>query len=301
MDAPTFPERWKVSAPELIAETFSSRIWKVVRADGAPAIVKALKPFDDVEDELRGEHFLAWRRGEGAVQLLGSDGHCMLLEYAGDRMLSQVLAEQGDNAATAIAAEVMANLFSPSDHPAPPDLQPLRVRFSSLFKKAKIDRDAGEKSLYVEAAATAERLLADPVDVLPLHGDLHHDNIMQGPRGWLAIDPKGVLGDPGFDAANMFYNPLDRDDLCSDPRRIATWLRSSPERSAKRRQPSWIMPSPMAACRRRGTMRTATRSRKAANCPLPQRSGRCGSAPDGDLVGQRISALGAAPMRCSKP
>ncbi|TIU19762.1 MAG: 3'-kinase, partial [Mesorhizobium sp.] len=44
MDAPTFPERWKVSAPEPIAETFSSRIWKVVRADGAPAIVKALKP-----------------------------------------------------------------------------------------------------------------------------------------------------------------------------------------------------------------------------------------------------------------
>jgi streptomycin 6-kinase len=221
MDAPAFPERWKVSAPDLIAETFSSRIWKVFRDDGSPAIVKALKPFNDVEDELRGEHFLAWRRGEGAVRLLGRDGHRMLLEYAGERMLSHDLAEHGDIAATEIAAEVMAKLFSPSDHPAPSDLQPLRTRFSSLFKKAKADRDAGEKSLYVEAAATAERLLADPVDVLPLHGDLHHDNIMQGPRGWLAIDPKGVLGDPGFDAANMFYNPLDRDDLCRDPRRIA--------------------------------------------------------------------------------
>ena len=44
---------------------------------------------------------------------------------------------------------------------------------------------------------------------------------MHGPRGWLAIDPKGVLGDPGFDAANMFYNPLDRDDLCLNPERIA--------------------------------------------------------------------------------
>ncbi|TIN07040.1 aminoglycoside phosphotransferase family protein [Mesorhizobium sp.] len=221
MDAPAFPGRWKVDAPELIAETFSSRIWKVVREDGSPAIVKALKAFDDIEDELRGAHFLAWRRGEGAVRLLGRDGHCMLLEYAGETLLSQVLAEQGDNAATAIAAEVMARLFSPSDHPAPPDLQPLRVRFSSLFNKAKIDRDAGEKSFYVEAAATAERLLANPVEVLPLHGGLHHDNIMLGARGWLAIDPKGVLGDPGFDAANMFYNPLDRDDLCRDPRRIA--------------------------------------------------------------------------------
>jgi streptomycin 6-kinase len=115
----------------------------------------------------------------------------------------------------------MTRLFSPSKHPAPPDLQPLRTRFSSLFRKAQADRGASKKSLYVEAAEIAERLLSDPIEVRPLHGDLHHDNIMHGPRGWLAIDPKGVLGDPGFDAANMFYNPLDRDDLCLDPQRIA--------------------------------------------------------------------------------
>ncbi|CCV13245.1 aminoglycoside phosphotransferase family protein [Mesorhizobium sp. STM 4661] len=219
---PNFPRRWKLAGgAELIAETFSSRIWKVVRADGSPAIVKALKPFDDVADELRGEHFLAWRRGEGTVRLLGRDGHSMLLEYAGDRLLSHDLAEQGDDATTAIAAEVMTKLFSPSNYPFPPELQPLAERFASLFSKARADRDAGHASLYVEAAATAERLLAEPHDVRPLHGDLHHDNIMRGPRGWLAIDPKGVLGDPGFDAANMFYNPLDRDDLCLDPQRIA--------------------------------------------------------------------------------
>jgi streptomycin 6-kinase len=44
MDAPGFPARWKVSAPELIAESFSSRIWKVVREDGSPAVVKAHSP-----------------------------------------------------------------------------------------------------------------------------------------------------------------------------------------------------------------------------------------------------------------
>ncbi|ESX94632.1 aminoglycoside phosphotransferase family protein [Mesorhizobium sp. LNJC405B00] len=221
MDAPAFPKRWKISAPELIAETFSSRIWKVRREDGSPAIVKALKSFDDVDDELRGEHYLAWRRGEGAVRLLGRDGHRMLLEYAGDTLLSEVLAKEGDNAATAIAAELMGRLFSPSRHPAPPDLQPLRTRFASLFKKAGADRDAGEHSLYVEAAEIADRLLDAPHAVKPLHGDLHHDNIFHGARGWLAIDPKGVLGDPGFDAANLFYNPLGRDDLCLDPERIA--------------------------------------------------------------------------------
>lgn len=155
------------------------------------------------------------------MRLLGRDGNGMLLEYAGDRLLSQHLAEHGDDAATAIATDVMARLLSPSKHTPPPHLQPLRERYVALFRVARADRAAGRASLYVHAADIAERLLADPYEIRPLHGDLHHDNILFGPRGWLAIDPKGVIGDPGFDAANMFYNPLDRDDLCLDPRRIA--------------------------------------------------------------------------------
>jgi len=119
MDQPDFPARWKVSDPVLIAETFSSRIWKVRLGDGKPAIVKDLKPFDDVEDELRGAHFLAWRNGEGAVRLLGFDGNRMLLEYAGERHLLDDLNTYGDSAATEIAAEAMARLFAPSDRPVP--------------------------------------------------------------------------------------------------------------------------------------------------------------------------------------
>jgi len=221
MDQPAFPSRWKVSDPFLLTETFSSRIWKVRLPDGGPAVVKDLKPFDDVEDELRGAHLLSWRRGKGLVRLLGMDGQRMLLEYAGEKMLTHVLDKKGDDAATEIAAEVMAELFSPSDHPAPPDLQPLAERFESLLRKAKADGAKGKASLYVEAAAIAERLLGDQREVRPLHGDLHHENILHGRRGWLAIDPKGLIGDPAYDMANMFYNPLERDDLCLDPVRIA--------------------------------------------------------------------------------
>ena len=32
-----------------------------------------------------------------------------------------------------------------------------------------------------------------------LHGDLHHDNVLRARREpWLAIDPHGVVGDPGW-------------------------------------------------------------------------------------------------------
>jgi streptomycin 6-kinase len=221
IEAPAFPHRWNIAGAELIAETFSSRIWKVLRRDDSMAVVKALKPFDDVEDELRGAHFLAWRRGDGAVRLLGRDGRKMLVEYAGERHLSDVLEREGDLAATGIAAHVMERLHSSSNHPAPAALQPLRDRFAALFAKAAEDRNEGRPSLYVEAAGLADRLLGDRHGARPLHGDLHHDNMLLSPRGWLAIDPKGVLGDPAFDAANMFFNPLERDDLCLDPGRIA--------------------------------------------------------------------------------
>ena len=41
-----------------------------------------------------------------------------------------------------------------------------------------------------------------------LHGDIHHGNILDfGPRGWLAIDPKGLTGERAFDYANIFCNP----------------------------------------------------------------------------------------------
>ncbi|MDO3936320.1 aminoglycoside phosphotransferase family protein [Salmonella enterica] len=159
---PVFPAHWHVSQPVLIADTFSSLVWKVSLPDGTPAIVKGLKPIEDIADELRGADYLVWRNGRGAVRLLGRENNLMLLEYAGERMLSHIVAEHGDYQATEIAAELMAKLYAASEEPLPSALLPIRDRFAALFQRAV-----------------------------------------------------------GFGAANMFYDPADRDDLCLDPRRIA--------------------------------------------------------------------------------
>ncbi|MCQ1856264.1 aminoglycoside phosphotransferase family protein, partial [Neorhizobium galegae] len=68
----------------------------------------------------------------------------------------------------------------------------------------------------------AVTLIADQRDINPMHGGLHHENIMLGPRGWLIIDPAGLIGDAAMDVANMFSNPLDRFDLTRDEERIAS-------------------------------------------------------------------------------
>ena len=67
----------------------------------------------------------------------------------------------------------------------------------------------------------AERLLATPREECALHGDLHHDNVLDfGARGWLAIDPKGLWGERGFDFANLFRNPDTAAALAAMERRM---------------------------------------------------------------------------------
>lgn len=84
----------------------------------------------------------------------------------------------------------------------PPDLPELRRWFRSL-ETAQVRGGA-----FAPAWATAQRLLADPRDVQPLHGDLHHGNVLRSPeRGWLVIDPKGLIGERTFDFANLLCNP----------------------------------------------------------------------------------------------
>jgi streptomycin 6-kinase len=197
----------------------TSRVYRVRLENGERAVVKRLKPVG-LEDELQGADFLRWRDGIGCVRLLARQGGDLLLEDAGEKSLLDELNVNGDEAAMQIMAETLPAIHAGSSIPIPRELQPLKERFSSLFAKAKLDRDAGLKSLFVDAAQTAERLLDHQRDVRPLHGDLHHENVFFGPRGWLALDPKGLVGDPAFDVANLFYNPLDRTDLRTSPRRV---------------------------------------------------------------------------------
>jgi len=60
--------------------------------------------------------------------------------------------------------------------------------------------------IYADAVAVLDRLLVTTQTQVPLHGDLHHGNLLDaGVRGWLAIDPKGLEGDPVFDYAIMLF------------------------------------------------------------------------------------------------
>ncbi len=217
---PIFPEYWRVENARQIADTVAGTVFEVT-ADGKPAIVKVLKP-KALSDSLRGADFMRWRDGTGCIKLISQSSDMLLMEHAGDITLRDHLISHGDEDATHIAAEALLAYHQPSRMPAPSSLQPLDRYFASLFERAENDRRDGTDSVFVEAAWMAKNLIASQQDIKPLHGDLHHENIMFGPRGWLIIDPAGLIGDAALDVANMFSNPLDRFDLTRSQERIAS-------------------------------------------------------------------------------
>ena len=66
------------------------------------------------------------------------------------------------------------------------------------------------KGLVEKAESLFADLLATEGPPLLLHGDLHHENILASERDpWLAIDPKGVVGEAAYETAALLHNPVE--------------------------------------------------------------------------------------------
>ncbi len=87
----------------------------------------------------------------------------------------------------------------------------------------RIERMIGMGGVCHQALDVIAVLLETPRDVGVLHGDIHHGNILDfGLRGWLAIDPQGVIGERAYDFANLLRNP--DADLALSPGRLERQL-----------------------------------------------------------------------------
>ena len=210
--------RWSISSAFFLADTPSSIVHRVTLKDGSPAILKRLKPRGI--GELPGMTFLEWRDGHGAVRILQKKDTDCLLEDAGDLTLRTYRLQHGEDAANAIICEVIQKLHAPGKAPHG-ELTPLAQHFRSLFARTEIEASERLQEPLRYCAEITRELLAHQETPRPLHGDLHHDNIVTGgARGWLAIDPQGLIGDPAYDVANIFGNPLNALPEIVDPQRI---------------------------------------------------------------------------------
>lgn len=206
-------KRWALVPDGAPIITPGSRLLPV-RLNDRPAMLKVAL---DV-DEKYGNRLMTWWDGDGAAQVLAHHEDGLLLERAmGSRSLMHMAMNGEDDEASRILCSALARLHGPRETPPPP-----LVELGPWFASLRI-ATAQHGGLYALSLQTAENLLANPQDVVVLHGDMHHDNVLDfGERGWLAIDPKRVRGERGFDYANLMCNP----DLptATDPARFRRQL-----------------------------------------------------------------------------
>lgn len=187
--------RWQL-VPAGVRFTTASSVLQPVFHQGQPAFLKLAL----VEEEVRGAGLMRWLNGDGAARVLTWHARALLLEDAGQTMnLAHLVAAGQDDKASQLLCAVAATLHRPRNTPLPA-LLPLADWCAPLL----------EPGVSTAAVARLLRSLLDsPGEDVPLHGDLHHQNIWYaGPeRGWLAIDPKGLFGERTFDFASLFCNP----------------------------------------------------------------------------------------------
>ena len=178
----------------------------VARADGSRAVLKLAVPDPDTVREAAALRMYA---GVGACRVLREDTqrHAMLLEYVQPGGLLRDVAAEDDDRATRIAAELLRTLLSHTGE----GFRPLAEWFG-VFDRLRAAHDGTSGPFPDEVLAYAESVARELLRSAPreclLHADFHHYNILASERsGWLAIDPKGMRGDPGYEAGPFLCNP----------------------------------------------------------------------------------------------
>ncbi len=208
------------------------------RADGTEAVLKLGVPNEELAREIWA---LRQYAGNGACRLLEADeaSFAMLLERLRPGAMLVELARRDDEAATRAGAAVMRALWRPvpghlESHQGPARLggaveraewrpvpghlesqqvgpKPIAEWFARAFARYRaVYGSSGPlpATLFERAERLAQELLATAPTTMLLHGDLHHYNILSARRApWLAIDPKGMSGDPGYEVGPFLLNP----------------------------------------------------------------------------------------------
>ncbi|GAA3727678.1 streptomycin 6-kinase [Spinactinospora alkalitolerans] len=176
----------------------------VTTADGGRAVLKVSYPHREARGE--GAALRFWD-GAGAVRLLRSspDGFALLLEACepGGRLKD---AEGPPEDLLTAAAHALAGLWSRGSgeglglERVGDVVAEWAVLTRERFARLRPDPRVFDPRLVELGAGLLESLPATATRTVAVHGDFNPGNILAATRTpWLAIDPKPMVGDPGYD------------------------------------------------------------------------------------------------------
>jgi streptomycin 6-kinase len=178
-------------------------------------------------DERRAGDVLRAFDGRGAVRLHAHDDGALLLERLRPGVPLDRAGELSDDDATGILAGVIRSF--PACEP-PPGVPTARA-LGSAFARADVWTNRIPPALVSDAQRVYAALCDSQARVRLLHGDLHHGNVLlDEERGWLAIDPKGVIGELEYEVGAALRNPIAKPEIFTDPavitRRVDHFVRA---------------------------------------------------------------------------
>lgn len=188
--------RWNLSQLVPVDNMTYNYVVKAITNDNRRVILKIGCDDKSIEHErLALEHF----EGNGSIKLIDDDKeyHALLLQQAVPGItLKSFYPAQADFVIDRYA-ETMKKLHA---KPLPESHHFAHIR-DWLTAIDSVDSRLIPENLLKKAIRLKKELLGYPGQQIVLHGDLHHDNILNDGNDWLAIDPKGIIGEPEFEAA----------------------------------------------------------------------------------------------------
>ena len=209
--------RWRVSVEHWI-DTPTSAIAFAER-DGQPVVLKVVTTRGD---EWNAGAIVAAFEGRRVVHALEHEPGAMLLERAvpGTSLVEMVRAGRDHE-----AVDELAGIMTSASERIP-DGCATAEHWGRGFAKYRASGDRQVNAALVDAAETMYfDLCTTQCERQLLHGDLQHCNVvLDQKRGWLAIDPKGVVAEREFEVGPFLRNPYGLPELYSDPEVVARRL-----------------------------------------------------------------------------
>ncbi len=196
--------RWNFTEPQAVPN-LSYNFVAFAKQGGREVVLKIGVPNRELTSEMTA---LRLFNGRGAVRLLEADEEQGMLLLERLRPGEMLAALEDDEQATQIAAGVMLDLWQPA--PSNGALIQLSDWFRGFERlRARFNGDTGplDKELVRKAEGAVKEFFAEDYAPMLIHGDLHHFNILSSERGWLAIDPKGVIGPAAYEVGPLLMNP----------------------------------------------------------------------------------------------
>ncbi|WP_409276074.1 aminoglycoside phosphotransferase family protein [Neobacillus sp. SCS-31] len=200
-----YAEKWNLAIEAPVPNLSYNYVTKVKDINGTPVILKLGVANGEFKNEVRA---VKAYNGNSFVQLLAEDSE------NGAMLLERIL--PGGNLSTLEDEERVTreyiNVWRKIRTPIPlgGDFPSIKDWASGLDRYKEMFLDDEEPPIPFEAIDTAAAFfkeLAQLGEEQLLHGDLHHENILYAEgRGWVAIDPKGVIGHPYFDIISFLVN-----------------------------------------------------------------------------------------------